>query len=406
MIVAGATTAVAQDQPATAQSADASAITAVVAQPLLSQHVTATGRVVPMRAAKIGPRLGGFVAEFGKDSAGRTLDVGMNVKKGDVLFRLEMTTVQNAVAAAEAGVKVAAATLANLKAPPREERQAQLVAAVAEIETRLADKAKDEERYRRLVEDDKTMPKRRLEEVQTEVTTLKLLKGAAEARLREAKNGPTPTEIAVAEAQVQQAQAMLKSAQDDLRDATVVAGFDGVITQRWKSAGDFIPGGSENGVLELVSAEDLEVELRLPEAYYATVKPGKTQASVKSAILAEDLKLPVSRVVAAIEAGKGTFVVRVSIPSGRGGGLAPGAFVTADVEVDANRQGVIVPQRAVQSAEGRSFVFVAQEGKMLRRDVELGDRMTENVVVTSGLAAGQKVLCGPPGSMRDGAAMP
>jgi multidrug efflux pump subunit AcrA (membrane-fusion protein) len=348
----------------------------------------------------------GTIVEFGKDAAGNMLDAGMTVKAGDVLFRLDETTFRNAIGSSEAALKSAQAALANLTAKTRPERMEQLRQGLAELDARLADRQREQERFRRLVEDEKTLPAKRLEDVQTELAVLRTQRKAAQAKLEEAENGPTPTEIAVAAAQAHQAQTALKIAQDDLRDSTVRAPFDGAITKRFVGPGDYCTGTPHTEVLELVSMDKLEVELRLPEAYYSLVQPGKTQVTLRSPLLKADLKLPVTRVVARIDASSGMFPVRVAIPPASRGGIVPGVFVSADVSVDARGAGVIVPLRAIVMEAGKAAVFVAQDGKMARREVDLGDKLTESAVVKAGLEAGQKVVVGPAGALKDGAALP
>ena len=81
--------------------------------------------------------------------------------------------------------------------------------------------------------------------------------------------------------------------------------------------------------------------------------------------------------------------------------------MTAAVRLETSTLGVLVPLRAIFETPGQpAIVFVAREGKMARRVVEVGDRLTESGVVKAGLAPGEKVLVGPPGSLTDGAALP
>jgi HlyD family secretion protein len=401
-VAAIGTPAAAQQQP----PKEPQGLSLATAQPLFPEKVTATGRIQPLVSAQISPRVSGHLGSLGKTQDGQSLDAGMRVKAGDVLFVLNETTFRNGVAIAEAQMNSAKASLENLTAPTRTERMEQLQQALAELDARLADRQREEQRYNRLVEEEKTLPARRLEEVQTEVTVLKALRHAAAARLAEAENGPTPTEIAMGQARVREAEAALKMAQDDLRDSTVRAPFDGVITQRYKSPGDYLPMMPPTYVMELVADEKMEAEFKLPEAYLGAVRAGKTQVILQSPLLAKALTLPVARVVTAIDMSKGTFTIRVAIPNGPPSGLVPGAFVTGDVLVGDQGRGVIVPLRAIVPAGGEAAVFVAKDGKMNRRVVEVGERLTESAVVQSGLNRGEQVLVGPAGAMKDGAALP
>lgn len=389
------------------QAADeAQPLTLVEAQPFSASSVNATGRVQPIAMARVGARVSGRIADFGKNADGAMLDAGMTVKTGDVLFRLDETTFKNAVASAEAALASAQANLANLIAKTRDERLEQLRQAVAELDVRLADRQREEQRFRRLVEEDKTLPAKRLEEVQTELAVLGVQRKLAAARLLESENGPTKTEIAIAEATVHQADVALNTAKDDQRDSTVKAPFDALITRRFKSPGDYVTGAPNTEVIELISADRLEVELRLPEAYFALVEPGKTTVILNSSLLKTELKLPVARVVASIDAATGTFVVKVAIPADRPAGVVPGVFVNARIAVDSQAQGVLAPLRAIVTRDGKSAVFVARAGKMVRLPVEVGDRLTESAVIRSGLAAGEKIVIGPAEALKDGAALP
>ena len=385
---------------------EAQPLTLVEALPFGATSVSANGRVSPLICAKIGARVSGTIAEFAKDASGQILDAGMSVKAGEILFRLDETTFKNMVAAADAALRSAQANYDNLTAKARDERLEQLRQAVAELDIRVADQEREEQRFRRLVEEEKTLPARRLEEAQTQLASTRALRKIAQARLEEMVNGPTKTEIAIAQAQVRQAETALKAAQDDLRDSTVRAPFDALITHRFKSPGDYATGTPHTEIIELTSIDQLEVELRLPEAYYKLVQAGKTEVSLRTPVLDKELKLPVGRVVAAIDAATGTFAVRVPIPSAQRDGIVPGVFVTAEVRLEGQPLGVLVPLRAVVETGGRAAVFVARDGKMVRQAVELGDRLTESAIVKSGLDRGAKVLVGPADAMKDGAPLP
>jgi len=376
------------------------------AEGLYPEKIAVTGRVLAPVSARLGARVSGIIVELGKNEAGQMLDAGMTVKAGQVLFRLEQTTFANAVAMAEAGTKLAQATLENLTAKTREEKLEQFRQMVAELDARIADRRRDEERFRRLVEEEKTLPARRLEEVQTELATLRALRAGAQARLSEAENGPTKTEIAVAAARVREAEVALKIAKDDYRDATVAAPFEGLITRRFKSPGDYITSAPPTEVLELVSMAKLEVELRISEAYYTAIEAGKTKVVIESPLLRAALSSTAARVVGDIDPSSGTFAVRIAVPAEERGGLVSGAFVTAKVALGGESRGVIVPIRAVVEEKGKSGVFVAEGGKMARREVSVGDRLTEGVIVKSGVKRGEKVVVGAAELLKDGAALP
>jgi HlyD family secretion protein len=378
----------------------------VTAQGVTANSVTATGRLQPVVSARLSPRVSGQLVELGTDAQGRRLDAGMTVTKTQVLFRLDDTTFANHLAAAQAGLASATAALDNLKAKTRPEQLEQLRQAVAEMDLRIANQQKDVDRYQQLVNVDKTLPEKRLEDVVLTLNTMKAQRKAAQARLEQAENGATVTEIAMAEARVKEAQVAVKSAQDDLRDTVVRAPFDGIITRRMKSPGDYISSAPPTEVLEVVSLQELEVEFRLPEAYLGRIEEGKTAVVLSSSILQSTVTTAVTRIIREIDPLKGTFACRSAVTAEQRGGLLPGAFVTAEITLGRQGGEVIVPQRAVVTEGGKAAVFVAADGKMKKTPVETGDKLTEGILIKTGLKAGDRVVVGPAEMLKDGAVLP
>ena len=378
----------------------------VTAQSVTAATVTATGRLQPVVSARLSPRVSGQLMELGTDAQGRRLDAGMMVTKTQVLFRIDDTTFVNHLAAAQAALNSATASLDNMKAKTRPEQLEQLRQTLAELDLRLANQQKDVERYNQLVNVDKTLPAKRLEDVVLVLDTMKVQRKAAAARLEEAENGATKTELAVAEARVKEAQVAVKTAQDDVRDTVVHAPFDGIITRRMKSPGDYISSAPPTEVLEIVSLQELEVEFRLPEMYLGRIEEGKTAVKLTSSLLPGPVEATVARIIREIDPAKGTVACRTAVTAEQRGGLLPGAVVTAEINMGKAGGEVIVPQRAVVTDGGKAGVFVASEGKMKRVPVEMGDRLTEGVLLKSGIKGGDKVVVGPVEMMKDGASLP
>ncbi len=387
-----------------ASAEDRADVSLATVQPFCANAITVNGRVHATATAKIGSRINGRIMEFGQDAAGNMLDEGMTVKAGDVLFRVDATVFRNTVLLAQASLKLAQASLDNLTAKTRPERLEQLRASLTELDARIADRAREETRFKRLVEEEKTLPLKRLEEVQTELAVLKAQRLTAQARLDEAINGPTETEIAVAKARVDEAATSLKVAQDDLRDTTVLAPYDGIVTHRFRSPGDYATGAPQTEVIEITGTDKLEAELRMPEGYLNAIEPGKTKIALRSALLKAPLVAAVGRVVLNIDKCTGTFAVRVPIPAGSG--LVNGAFVSADVATGGQEMGLIVPLRAVHAAGGESSVFLVRGQKRARCVVQVNETLTESAVVKGALEAGQQVLVGPADGLADGAPLP
>jgi RND family efflux transporter MFP subunit len=410
----------APEKPATASSAS-SGIEVVPVKPVFAAEVTATGRIVPLYSAKLGCRLAAKITSWGTDAAGQPLDAGMAVKAGQKLFSVDPDTFKVKIATAEAAVASAKAAQAAAEAQQALAEAAVAAAAaardvaaagVAGIEARLKDKLVDEQRYQRLVEVDKTVSLKKLEEVRLDVETIRQqLNGAkaqvqgtlAQAQTAQAQLRGAKAQQQAAQGQQQAAEASLAGATLDLRDTEVLAPFDGIITYRFCGLGDYIGGAPFVNVLELTTADQLEAELKLPEAYQKLLVPGKTQVILTAPALRAELKLPVTRVVPKIDDANGTFVVRIVIPADKREGLMAGNFLSGKFQVDTAGTSVIVPIRALVRDAAGPAVMLAVDGKMLRRSVEVGSSLTEGVVIRAGLKEGDKVVSGPADQLKDGA---
>ena len=94
--------------------------------------VSATGEVVPARYAALSFSIPGQVLELSAEE-------GMSVQEGDVLARLDTTTLDAEVAQAEAALAQAEASLARLRATPRPEEIAAAEERVAAANARVAE---------------------------------------------------------------------------------------------------------------------------------------------------------------------------------------------------------------------------------------------------------------------------
>ena len=80
------------------------------------------------------------------------------------------------------------------------------------------------------------------------------------------------------------------------------------------------------------------------------------------------------------------------ITDSRGGLLKPKMFATGHVLLDETTSGVLVPEGAVVSDEGSSFVFVRWKDHFwVKRTVELGPRMAKGQLIRSGIEDGDEV---------------
>ncbi len=92
----------------------------------------------------------------------------------------------------------------------------------------------------------------------------------ADANLAELKAGPSPEDIALAEAKLHQAQAQLKLAQAYESRATIAAPLTGIVSERSAHVGETIqPGGA---VLSIVNLDVVDIVIYVPQEYLPRVR--------------------------------------------------------------------------------------------------------------------------------------
>ena len=66
---------------------------------------------------------------------------------------------------------------------------------------------------------------------------------------------------------------------------------------------------------------------------------------------------------------------------------------------------ITLPKNALQQHDGHDIVLIVQNGRAERRAVTIGSTLNDEVTVTSGVAAGERVIIDPPPGLADGGAV-
>lgn len=198
---------------------------------------------------------------------------GTPVKAGDTLVKLDGTLQTAKLNLAKAELEKAQATLLKLQVGPREEEIAIAEAKVAGAKARLADAEAMYNRNSKLV-NDSVVTQARLEQDLALRDSARAELASASESLKELQNGTRPEDLAVAEANVRAARALVEAEQRVLDDLTVVATRDGVLDSLPWNLGERVTQGSPVAVL--VTGKTPYARVYIPETYRVRIKPGDT----------------------------------------------------------------------------------------------------------------------------------
>lgn len=217
-----------------------------------------------------------------------------------------------------------------------------------------------------------------------------------------------------ADANLEVAQAELESAQVNLGYTRITAPISGRIGRSQVSPGDLI--GADSGELTtLVATDPIKVLFQVSESVYLNAI-GKLHSvqDYETLINALTVTLELSNgelypepghldyIANRIDEKTGTIEARALVPN-HDGLLKPGQYVKAIVKTINATDVLMVPQAAIQNDQQGEFALaVDSSGTVGRRNVVLGDRVADKVVVKQGLREGDNVIVRGLQRVRDG----
>lgn len=239
-------------------------------------------------------------------------------------------------------------------------------------------------------------------------------------RLRELlqKGGSSQSQVDKAEADVGSLAAQIESARQqverhrlDLEFASIAAPISGRIGRALLTAGNLVNAGGTDPVLATIVSVDpiyvyFNVDERSLQRYLKMVDAAGSQGEVKrlrdrnspfSFGLESDDGFPRAGVLdfadIRIDRETGTIQMRGEVPN-PDGALVPGSRARVRVPVSLPYERLLVPDTAVLTDQDRKYLLVVgPDGKVLRRDVELGRLQRDGMrIVTKGLQADHWVI--------------
>jgi RND family efflux transporter MFP subunit len=209
-------------------------------------------------------------------------------------------------------------------------------------------------------------------------------------------------------------QAQVAFAQSNLQDTLVRAPFDGVVTVKVAQVGEVVApsaaggGDTRTGIVTIVDMDSLEVLVDVSENYIDRVQTGGATVIHLDAYPEWEIPGSVIAIIPTADQSKGTVEVRVAIKA-RDARILPQmaarvGFLTAPQKGAAQAVSrVSVPVTAVQINGHTGSVFVlGADDKIEKREVALGLKTAQSVVILSGLAAGDRLAADSLDKLHDG----
>jgi HlyD family secretion protein len=322
--------------------------------------VTANGYVVARTRASVAAKLAGRIAEL-------RVSEGSNLRRGEVIARLENADYQAQLAQADAALSTA---------------RAELLEAQSERDVL----SREERRLRGIRAQNPEL----VSEQDIDAASSKTAQAAARAK--------------AAEARIQSAVAGRRFAQANLENTVIRAPFSGTVLRKEAEVGEVVApsvgGGLTRGaVVTMADLTTLEVEVDVNEAYIGRIRSRQPAKITLDAYPDTSFRGDVRQVVPTADRQRATVQVKVSILD-RDPRILPemGARVdflgdtVSGAAASAGPARFRVPAAAVREVNGQATVWLVRDGRLESRTVDAGPVSGGYREIRSGLAGGELLM--------------
>jgi len=341
-----------ENKQAAAQTQQANPATpvamATVTKEIVSGLITYPATVVPLQETEIRAEVTGYVT-------GIFVADGAVVSKGQRLYEIDRTRYQAAVDQAKASLEIAKANLDRVQ--------------------------KDLQRYQTLADKD-AIAKQTLDYAVTDVNNQK--------------------------AQVQAAEAALTTARTNLQRSVITAPFSGAIGISQVRNGALVNAGTT--LLNTISSTNpIAVEFQVNEkdiATFAKLESSGASTQIFATLPDGSRYESAGRIVTidrAVDSQTGTLKVRASF-SNPTNALRAGMNTTLNLQTTSVAEEVVIPYKAVFEQLGVFNVYTVNDSSQVDiKQITLGNKVDDKVVIKSGLSGGEKIVVEGVASIRPGA---
>ncbi|MEH2079892.1 MAG: efflux RND transporter periplasmic adaptor subunit [Nostoc sp.] len=372
-------------------------VVATTTQKTIPIQLSATGTVEAYSTVSVKSQIGGQLT-------GVYFQQGQNVKKGDLLFKIDSRSLQAALMQANAAK---AKDLAQVK-----QAQANVLKAIAQVNQAKANVVKDKaqatnadaqaQRYSSLLKQG-AISKEQAEQYQTSAD-------AQQATVNADRGGVANAQAAVAAAQadVQNAEAGVASDEAAIDNAKVQLSYSSIyapIAGRTGSLkltqGNLVKANAANAEDSLITISQIRpiyVNFSIPQRLLPDIKKysannGKLKVD---ALPPKDAGHPVRGELTFVDSGVNTQTGTIQLKGTFANAderLFPGQFVNVVLKLSEEPNAITVPSQAVQSGQQGQFVYVVKPDKIAEmRLITVGDTVGNETVIKQGLKPGEQVV--------------
>jgi RND family efflux transporter MFP subunit len=209
--------------------------------------------------------------------------------------------------------------------------------------------------------------------------------------------------VGVAQANVAAQERLLRVLHQNRAYASVVAPFDGIITQRNVDVGSLVQGNANTGtfMFEIMQKDVIRVRVYVPQDAAFGVAPGVEAIVRVPEIPGRTFRGKVTRIAEALQTGTRTLLTEIDI-SNPDGALQPGTYCTVELNILRKTPSFLVPADATIFNQNGMQVAVVKDGTAHIHKVSVMRDFGTQVEVDDGVEQGDLVIINPPIALSEG----
>jgi multidrug efflux pump subunit AcrA (membrane-fusion protein) len=358
----------------------------------LSETITSNGKVEPVASTVARAEFATFVEKV-------TANEGQSVRRGDEILKLDVADLRARLAQSRASLLAAQTERTNARAGGSPEEVAQIKSGLQQARVDVANLERTQKTLEQLVakqaatQDELARNQAALEKARSGVQELEQRK---EALAQRATVGAESADLLIAQGREE-----VRSLEEKLRSATVIAPSDGTLYSLSVRAGDYVKVGDV--LAQMANLQQVRVRAFVDEPDLGRLELGQNVEvtwDAKPGVIwkGRTQQLP-KQVVPHGMRSVGEVLCSVDNEKLE---LLPNINVEVTILVLERRGTVVVPRSAVLEDGGKHYVFVFDGDKIHRREITVGITSASKYEVVSGVAVADRVALPGDRDLKDG----
>ena len=247
----------------------------------------------------------------------------------------------------------------------------------------------DDEKFRLEVEESEASLKEAISRLEHSQSTLKRMTNLfQEGVIGQQEFDDAKNQASLNQAIVENIRARLRRFKKSLRDTKVIAPMDGVVSERMVSAGEYVKVGAD--LVKIVDSNPLKLTFTLPEKNAGEIKTGQRVRVITSVYRDETFEGEIYFINPKVDPDTRTIEVKAWVDNSEYK-LRPGYFVDVRVLLE-KRRSLVLPESAVIVREGEVVVMVVVDGSVKYKRITPGVRYDGKVEILDGISPEEEIV--------------